>query len=218
MKKVISLIILSIINILFSYSYGSNKDDIQVCKQYEVRSEFKRLKDCLYPYAKNGNAKAQLILGTLYSDGLGTKKDLSKAQNWYYHAANQNIPEAQYLLGLTYSEKNEFTKSKFWLLKAAKQNYAPAQNQLGVMNLYPYKMKEVKSSPNYKEALYWFKRAALLNNTDAYYWLGVMYYQGLGVDKNHTLALKYLKKAEQKGNQKAITALETLKNSSYNKP
>lgn len=161
--------------------------DFNECKKYESNSEFIQLKNCLYPYAENGEPKAQLILGTLYSDGLGVSADRSRAKQWYLRAAQKNMPEAQYLLGLTYSEENNLTESKSWLLKAANQGYSPAQKQLGIFNLY--------SSENYDEALYWFNKAANSNNDEAHYWLGVMYYEGIGVKKNTQEASETFRKS-----------------------
>ena len=72
--------------------------------------------------AENGYAPAQFNLGSIYSNGQGTKQDYIKAKKWYEKAAyNGNIP-AQYNLGLMYVKgqgvKQNFEIAKHWFVKA----------------------------------------------------------------------------------------------------
>jgi TPR repeat protein len=52
--------------------------------------------------ARNGEARAQYVLGTMYREGEGVKKDLPRAVGLLQKAADQNHPWAQYDLGLMY--------------------------------------------------------------------------------------------------------------------
>ena len=53
--------------------------------------------------AEQGNAKAQLNLGILYSVGMGVPEDDAEAVKWYRLAAEQGEASAQLNLGLMYS-------------------------------------------------------------------------------------------------------------------
>ncbi len=59
------------------------------------------------------------------------------------------------------------------------------------------------SKKDYAKALPLMKEAADQNNPDALYGMGVLYAQGLGVDKNPAEALKWFDKAAEAGNEKA---------------
>ncbi len=53
--------------------------------------------------AENGDKLAQYQLGYLYGQGEKVKQDYEQATFWYKRAAKQQVPEAQYLLCLSYS-------------------------------------------------------------------------------------------------------------------
>ena len=44
------------------------------------------------PLADQGNAKAQLYLGTMYDKGQGVPQDYAEAVKWYRKAADQEMP------------------------------------------------------------------------------------------------------------------------------
>jgi len=52
--------------------------------------------------AEHGSSLAMNTLATLYDDGLGVKKDPSEAMRLYRLAADDNIPQAQFNLGIRY--------------------------------------------------------------------------------------------------------------------
>ena len=108
MKKII--IILSIFCIIFSISAGENS------KLNKKNKKLLKLKN-LQKRAENGDPKAQMNMGKIYS----IRKKYKKAISWYKKAANQNNAEAQYKLGTIYLEKiNNKTKAKKWITKALK--------------------------------------------------------------------------------------------------
>lgn len=88
--------------------------------------------------AEAGNQSAQLMLGTMYEDGLGgLTSDLRKAAYWYEKAARQGYPKAQYNLGLLYEDgrgvKQDYQQAAYWYSKAAEAGFTEAQNNLGVL-------------------------------------------------------------------------------------
>jgi TPR repeat protein len=52
--------------------------------------------------AKQGDAKAQFALGTMYRDGQGVARDYAEALRWWRKAADQGVVDAQYALGNIY--------------------------------------------------------------------------------------------------------------------
>ena len=52
--------------------------------------------------AKQGDAKAQFLLGTMYVKGEGAPKDYNESSQWYRMAAEQGFAPAQYSLGTLY--------------------------------------------------------------------------------------------------------------------
>ena len=87
--------------------------------------------------AEQGGADEQLILGTLYDNGLGVTKNYQKALKWYQKSAEQGQADAQFSLGKMYEEghgvKQNYTEAIMWYRKAAEQDSADAQFSLGIM-------------------------------------------------------------------------------------
>lgn len=51
-----------------------------------------------------------------------------------------------------------------------------------------------------KKAFYCFRQSALLGYSWGEVWLGILYYNGMGVEKNRNKALRWWKKAAEQGN------------------
>ncbi|MDR2861829.1 MAG: sel1 repeat family protein [Syntrophobacterales bacterium] len=87
--------------------------------------------------AKQGNPESQFMLGSLYAQGRGVKKNLSQAAHWHEQAAKQDHPQAQYVLAIMYKEGEGVIKDPsqtlYWLEKAAQHNSPDAQYALAVM-------------------------------------------------------------------------------------
>lgn len=117
--------------------------------------------------AEAGDKQAQLMLGTMYEDGVaGLPSDLREAAYWYEQAARQDYPKAQYNLGLLYEDgrgvKQNFKQAAYWYEKASKAGFGEAQNNLGVLFILG---KGVNKDPKRAEKL--FTDAASNGNADA---------------------------------------------------
>ena len=145
------------------------------------------------PLAHQGYAVAQFNFGMMYLDGKGVKQDNSKAFYWLKKAALQGHYLGQHLLGIMYREGSgvmrDNEKAFYWLKKAAHQGVSTAQGVLGVM----YKAGEGVER-DYEKAFYWFKIAAEHEYGDisAFYHLGMMYANGIGVAGNKIQAYRWL--------------------------
>ena len=85
--------------------------------------------------------------------------------------------------------------------QAAERGFAPSQLSLGKM---------IAAKGRYREALQYLVPAAQQNYAPAQFVLGVMYWHGLGVDRNNTEAINLLDKASKQGWEEAQQALETV--------
>ncbi len=117
--------------------------------------------------AEEGDKHAQLMLGTMYEDGLGgLPSDLREAAYWYEQAARQGYAKAQYNLGLLYEDgrgvSQNYEQAAYWYEKSAKSGFVEAQNNLGVLYVLGNGVKQDK-----KKAAKLFSLAAEKGNADA---------------------------------------------------
>ena len=161
--------------------------------------------------AQQGNAKAMSNLGECYYNGVGVKKDLTKAKDlydkaakWYTQAAQQGNIKAQCDLGECYlggrGVPQNFTESIRWFTKSAEQGYADAQNWLG----WCYQDSSITGgAQDHTKAVEWYKKAAQQEHAKAMRNLGECYYNGWGVPQNYSEAVKWYRKAAKKGEGRA---------------
>src|SRR6266550_375929 len=119
--------------------------------------------------ADKGDAKTQYELGRAFFSGtLGVAKDEAEAVKWFRKAAEQNVADAQFSLGVCYANGRGVTKDDAeavkWFRKAAEQNLADAQYNLGVC----YDSGEGVAKDEV-EAYKWWLLAAGQGNDDAKY-------------------------------------------------
>lgn len=105
--------------------------------------------------------------------------------------AEQGHPQAQYMLGLYYSEGSgvlqDHISAFHWFKKSADQGFRDAQFSVAIA----YDLGEgIKQ--DLAEASQWYEKAALQGEGGAAYNLGIMYEEGEGVEKDRTLALTWL--------------------------
>jgi TPR repeat protein len=143
-------------------------------------------------------------LGVLYLE----LKKYKEAVYWLRHAADNNIPEAQYNLGLLYSdglgvEKNNYT-ARYWFERAAKQNLLDAQYKLGLISHFG---DDVSRSE--EQAIFWYQKAIDNGHSGAMYNLGSMY---LLTDERYIQrkGLELIQQSAISGNHKAQLALGSL--------
>lgn len=140
-----------------------------------------------------GDAEAQYLLGTMYSNGKGVPEDASTATLWFLKAAEQGHMNAQYELGMLYSDgmmfgssgrtPHDFPQSIAWLRKAAAQGHAEAQFALGFMI-----EKGLGTIQDSAQALKWYHKAAEQGKMEHISHLADAYAFGLGVEQNEVIA------------------------------
>ncbi|XP_067161192.1 death ligand signal enhancer [Apteryx mantelli] len=109
---------------------------------------YKAAYTCFKLAADRGYSKAQFNVGLCYEHGRGTEKDLEKAAFYYYHAASNCHPMAQYRYArclLCHRPENEWDslqKAVTFLEQAAMAGITEAQAYLGVFYLRGLKPQE----------------------------------------------------------------------------
>jgi TPR repeat protein len=166
------------------------------------------------PLAEQGNALAEVLLGSMYesgggdqtymgyADGHGVPQNYAEAMKWYRKAAEQGNAAAQGNLGVMYEKGHgvpqNYAEAMKWYRKAADQGNAYAQVILGA------RYAEGQGIPqNFTEAMKWYRLAADQGDAYAQFNLGVMYADGQGVPQNFTEAMKWYRKAADQGSAAA---------------
>ncbi|KAI9343798.1 hypothetical protein BD770DRAFT_447265 [Pilaira anomala] len=118
--------------------------------------------------AKSGWPYAIARMGEIYSFDAPVKKDYEKAIIWFDKVAKNDDNETDFILGKNGWE-NEHTSS-----------CATA----GSIYLAGIDVKQ-----DYTKAMKWFKKNSTHGSTIGLLYIGLMYYKGLGVERNHMLDL-----------------------------
>jgi TPR repeat protein len=142
-----------------AYASGSVDPDAQSAQE---GSPF----DALCHDARQGDAKAQYVLGCCYNGDHGIRREPAKAAEWWEKAATQGIAEAQYCLGLSYymgeGVPRDTAAAAKWWRKAADQDHADAEYFLGVS--YEAGVGVPKCTAL---AVHWLRKSASQGNTQA---------------------------------------------------
>jgi uncharacterized protein len=152
--------------------------------------------------AKYDYPKAELMLGTLYYEGLGGEKDYTKARTYFEGAASHQQPSAQFFLGVMEqlgkgTPINE-AKAAQWYEKSAKQGHVRANVALGMLYAGGKGVKE-----DFKKAHDYFEFAALRGHHVAQLKLGLMYKLGFGTTLDAPHGYAWLEIAQENGSKKA---------------
>lgn len=148
---------------------------------------------------------AYYLLGSLYSSGLGTKKDVHKAYEVFLEGANREDGACQFmvyvsLLTGTGVQKN-LEEAYVWLAKSA-------------YNQYPLGMREYAKGciqiRNYQEAYNYFVKAANAGDDESKAWIGYCYENGYGVQRDIYRAKSIYQEEISKGNEQAKIFYDSL--------
>lgn len=173
--------------------------------------------------AERGDVYSQFKLGQMYFQGDGVQRDDVEAAKWFMKASQQDHTEAQYILATMYEKGTGVPRSEqeaFNLFsKAAFRGHERAVVILGSgkWDAYMHKrpvgddilleephLEEVPPAQEQKTDLEQkYLAKAEQGNVDAQYNLGIMYYHGEGVPKNHDEALHWFHLAAEQNDADA---------------
>jgi TPR repeat protein len=169
--------------------------------------------------AEHGDVFAQYELAKKYHEGFGVDKDIRKAFSWYLKAAEHGHVEAQFITA-TFFDKGgigidtNHAEAYKWYLKAASQGNTKAQFEISSDrwndaipkvqidgDSISFASSGTEHAPNKtpypKEKLEKLMNQAEDGDVDAQYDLGIRYYSGDGVEKDHAKAVKWFTMAAE---------------------
>lgn len=161
--------------------------------------------------AANGDASAQLEVAARFAEGKGVKQDFAQAAVWYQRAATQGLAAAQYRLAALYERgvgvKADQARAKAWYKRAAEQGNVKAMHNLAVLSAGSGE----SPTAGYASAAHWFGQAATHGLADSQYNLGILYENGLGVEKDAAAAYKWYALAAGSGDREAVRRRDLVK-------
>lgn len=160
---------------------------------------------CFQTLADRGSGESCLYLGRMCRNGLGRKKDVRAAFDYFDEAYQLGCGEGAFEAGSlilpdawVYEEAKQAAIG--WFKAAAEDGIVRANTEIGLLLC--------DSIPEHNaEALTWFVKGIQGGDTDAMVYASDLYMSGVGVPKNEKIALSLLVEAAKNGNRKANAIL-----------
>jgi TPR repeat protein len=114
--------------------------------------------------AEGGQPEAQCRLGSAFSSGILTEKDLEQAVYWWRQAVDQGLEEPIYLLAQAYEDGGhgldaDLSESFYWWLQGAKYGQGPAA-ALACLKVGQAYLAGVGVAKDLTQAVNWLEQAA----------------------------------------------------------
>lgn len=181
---------------------------------YEIGKGIPRNKDMAVQYYKKaadaGILSAQLRLADYYLNGIIVNHDIWQAIYWYKKAAAQNDPYALFMLG-TFADQGigeNINKQKAlkYFTKSAQLGFAKAQYNIAKY----YSQGIITEKESAPLAYYWYRKAALQDDSKAQKEMGFHYLTGHGVKQNYAYGLNWLNLSEKNGDTDAKSFMDEI--------
>lgn len=196
---------------LLSYStaYAGLEEGRAAYQREDYRAAFAEFQ----PLAEQGNLRAQAMIGWMYAQGLGVRKNAKEALKWLQRAGsadgNPDSAKAQHNLGVMYENglgvTRDLKKAAYWYSRGAQNGDPSAQSNLGTLYLDG---SGVEKDPS--KGIFWLTKAAEQGDPEAYTNLGRVYFEGIGVPKNWALSYFFLYMAANHSGRDVPNARENL--------
>ena len=193
--------------LIIFFPFGSKIHPLQ--RRYEegmqlfAEENFKEALPILLEAAEASHPEAILQVADIYEKGLGMWFSNKKnAMHWRWKAAElKDVSSAVKVADAIYDKDIEASAAQmldFYLLAVKAEN---PEITYKVSQLYKDGFRDIKQDD--AQALKYLQKAAELGHLDAMYDLGVRYEKGIGVPFNSKTSLFWIKKAADKGHEKA---------------
>ncbi len=174
------------------------------CPAEQRQKAFSQLSELAH---EKGDWCAQVNMGILYEEGTFVGQDERKALEYYLMAAENGSTGAMNNIGNFYLHgkgvAKDYDKAVAWYQKAAElSGNAAAECSLGMCYQYGYGTKM-----DYEKARRFYELSAKQGLGLAYYRMGLLYEQGLGVAKDIRIAKQYFGEALHRGCREAALKL-----------
>lgn len=159
-------------------------------------------------------------IGDYYFYAEGVFRDYKKAFDCYKAAAAVGDSASAIFIGRMYLKglavACDYEEALIWYRKAFNMGYVEASQETQRIALEFYNGNTLLGQ-DFSSAFQWFKYLATVCNDDvAMYYMGKMYFDGHGVNKDYKEALKWFIKATESGNNVAERAIMDSANIFYN--
>ena len=162
------------------------------------------------PLALDGDPAAQTLIGEIYSRGLGVRRDLATAIEWYEKAAEQKVPEALFQLAMILIDGGEEFGDRARaqrLMQAA----ADAGHSLAQFNFAQMLVDRDATPQGLERAVSYYEKAAKAGLADAQYAMAQVHLQGVaGRDADPAEARRWLALAAAQNHDTAQIELGTM--------
>ena len=161
--------------------------------------DVKRAIDLFMRAAEAGSSEAANLLGIVYRDGEKgiIVQDYEAAVKWFLRAAEMGNAEAMHSLYLRYQfgqgVQQSDSEALLWLTKGAEAGHAICQRILGEC----YEYGDFGLPVDKTQAFSWCEKAALQNDGEAAFFVGICYLEGDCVEKNIQMAKHWFQVATQ---------------------
>ncbi len=166
--------------VLKSALAGSRNNEPDVAYGAFQRGYYLTAFELALPRAQLGDPAAQTLIAVLYESGLGIKRDMNEATQWYKFAAENGSREAQFSYALKLLEGKYVNKDKNaargLLKKSADAGHSAAQ-----FNYAQMVVDERPTARGFEIALGYYEKAAANGVADAYFAISQIYARGYGV-------------------------------------
>ncbi|MDE5717652.1 MAG: hypothetical protein K2I53_08585 [Lachnospiraceae bacterium] len=174
------------------------------CPMEQRQKAFSQLLELAH---EKGDSRAQVSMGILYEEGKFVGQDERKALEYYLMAAGNGSTGAMNNIGNFYLHgkgvAKDYDKAFEWYQKAAElSGNAAAECSLGMCYQYGY-----GTEIDYEKARCFYALSAKQGLGLAYYRMGLLYEQGLGVTKDIRIAKQYFGEALHRGCREAALKL-----------
>lgn len=161
---------------------------ILICGCYASQEELEPYSADLQNKAEAGDAQAQFLLGYNKLYGRGTPKNEQEAIQWYVLSAKQGHKRAMNTLG------------GFFLKNKIDSPETDAEMAKATPEISFSKAKKDKTQPHHLQmAVFWFMRAADAGNPRAMGNIGMLYWNGLGLEQSDSEAVRWWKEGSSEG-------------------
>jgi TPR repeat protein/S1-C subfamily serine protease len=202
MHRILSLATMAVLAVLLSaapVAISSAWADYDSGYKAFKNNDYKSAMDQLLPMAKQGDPKAQRLVGNMYAGGLGVDEDYEAAAKWYQASVAQGYAPAMADLGDLYYYGNgvdqDQTIALKWYRRGAERGDPIAEYDYGLI----FHDGTAGQKQNFDAALKWFMRAAAQGDPPALNMVGYMHDVGEGMDEDPHEAFTWYQRAADKG-------------------
>ncbi|MEM9169737.1 MAG: tetratricopeptide repeat protein [Pseudomonadota bacterium] len=192
----------------------ASKPQILVAFEKLSAGDFDEARRIAEPLAAAGDVNAMHMVGFLDERGLGGEKNMKRAIEYYFKAANGGSADAQFALGeLAYlgeGVSQDYARAVSWFEIAAGNGHVQAMVRLGM--LYA---EGLGAKADQKKAVNYFRKAGELGDAGAQHNMGVAYLLGRGLPKNYDKARDWFEKAAEQDHADAQYNLALIYDADY---